>query len=115
VSAEDEAGAAEARLPLPLAKKWNPTNRPSGSPSRIHRRRIVLPCILQQKSPRCIGHLEDSTIGRVSNLFIGQVSSLSVGQMSSLFTDQAINLCRSARAIASARLETHSLDRMLLT
>jgi hypothetical protein len=31
VSAEDEAGAAEARLPLPLAKKWNPTNRPGGS------------------------------------------------------------------------------------
>ena len=115
MSAEDEAGAAEARLPLPLAKKWNPTSRPSGSPSRIHRRRIVLPCILQQKSPRCIGHLEDFAIGQVSNLFIGQVSNLFVGQVSNLFIDQATNLCRSARAIASTRLETPSLDRMLLT
>ena len=44
----------------------------------------VLPCILQQKPPKCIGHLEDSAIGQVSNLFIGQVSSLSIGQMSSL-------------------------------
>jgi hypothetical protein len=75
----------------------------------------VLPCILQQKSPKCIGHLEDSAIGQVSNLFIGQVSNLSIGQMSNLFTGQAINLCRSARAIASARLETPNLDRMLLT
>jgi hypothetical protein len=61
--------------------------------------RKLYPTIIQQKSSRHIGHLEDFVIGQVSNILPGQVT----------------NLRRSARAIASARLETPSLDRMLLT
>jgi hypothetical protein len=55
--------------------------------------------IMTYKSSGCIGHPED--------LGIGQVYSLSLGQVTSL--------CCKARAMASARLETPSLDRMLLT
>lgn len=54
---------------------------------------------IKQKSPGRIGHLGDFYISHLANIFIGQVT----------------NLCFSARATASARLETPSLDRMLLT
>jgi hypothetical protein len=54
--------------------------------------------LIQQQTSRRISHLEDFVIGQVFNFF-GQMTSLS----------------RSARAVASARLETPSLDKTLLT
>lgn len=94
--------------PAPASKKWYAANRLGDSPGFCRPRRSgIILLSIQQKSPRRIGHLGDFTIGQVSNLLIGQVSNLYIGQVT--------NSRRSARAIASARLETPSLDRMLLT
>jgi hypothetical protein len=58
-----------------------------------------LQVVVMQKPSRRIGHLEDFVIGQMSNFFVGQVT----------------NPSRSDLAIASARLETPSLDKTLLT
>jgi len=62
---------------------------------------------IKQKSPRRIGHLGDFAIGHMSNLLLGHVSNILLGQVT--------NLRHSTRTIASAQLETLSLDRTLLT
>jgi hypothetical protein len=67
---------------------------------------LLIP-IIQQKLSRRIGHLESFAIEQVFNFLIGQVSYPLTGQMT--------NLLRSARDIASARLDTPILDRILLT
>jgi len=84
-----------------------PRRQPELPSLETERHHLITVLIIQQKSPRCIGHLEDFLVAQLSNFPIGQLSNLALGQVT--------NLCRSARAPASARLETPSLDRMLLT
>jgi hypothetical protein len=70
-----------------------------------------------------VGHLGDPATGRIDDAAIGQMTQFTlrwskgcaVLLQSSSPILQVTNLDRSARATASARLETLSLDRMLLT
>ena len=136
------AGAAEVKLPPPLPTRSgllpaaSTVARVLPSETERHRPEVQGACrsftsrpfplsglSIHQKFPGCIGHLGSSPIGHVSNLLLGHVSSFLLGHISglppghtsSLLLGQVTNLRRSARAIASARLETPSLDRMWLT
>jgi hypothetical protein len=70
-----------------------------------------------------VGHLEESAIGRFYDAVIGQMTRFTVRWSKCRAVRlqrppgffQVTSLDRSARATASARLETPSLDRMLLT
>ena len=80
---------SESELPHPRLPRY-------GMPVGIH---FSTSDSIKQKPPGRIGHLGDFCIGQVANISIGQVTSS----------------CFNARATASARLETPSLDKMLLT
>jgi hypothetical protein len=88
-------------VPIKRAARTVPLvgHQPTGCASTLPHLHLSIGLIITEEAPRRIGHLGDFCIGQVSNLFLGQVT----------------NLCRRARAIASARLETPSLHRILLT
>ena len=138
------AGAVEIGLPLPLAKKWYPVNCLGGRPSRhflcrwrdllvqgAHRptspfneSSLSIPVSVPSPSyrrnpPHASGMWGISKLDRCPIFFLVKCPVLSPDGCHPRCLPSALgqvtNLSRSAMAIASARLETLSLDRTLLT